>query len=62
MRPFQTDESFLPFTPEAESAYREAFQGLVDLVMARINGLLEPRYQFSEDYDTDGVEGSARFI
>jgi 1-acyl-sn-glycerol-3-phosphate acyltransferase len=62
MRPFQTDESFLPFTPEAERAYRKEFQGLVDLVMERINGLLEPRYQFSDDYDPDGVEGSARFI
>jgi 1-acyl-sn-glycerol-3-phosphate acyltransferase len=62
MEPFQTQEKFLPFTPEAESTYREEFQGLVDLVMQRINGLLEPQYQFSDDYDPDGVEGTARFI
>lgn len=59
---FAFDEAFEPFTPAAEHRHRDAFQGFVDLVMERINGLLEPRYQFREEKTSDGVEGTRRFV
>jgi hypothetical protein len=59
---FHIDEPYEPFTAEAEDAYREKFQGSVDLVMNRINDLLDPRYQFSEDLESTGVRGTSRFM
>jgi len=53
---------FAPFTPEAEAAHRDKFQGFVDEVMERINDLVEPRYRFSEDRNSDGVSGTNRFV
>jgi 1-acyl-sn-glycerol-3-phosphate acyltransferase len=62
MREFHVAEEFVPFSQEAESAHRERFQGLVDVVMDRINDLVEPRYQYSEDLESEGVSGSNRFL
>ena len=59
---FHIDEPYQPFTPAAEHAYRDKFQGSVDLVMERINDLLDPEYQFSDDLQSTGVRGTARFI
>jgi 1-acyl-sn-glycerol-3-phosphate acyltransferase len=59
---FHIEEPYAPFTPEAEHAYRTKFQGAVDLVMNRINELLDPRYQFSDDLKSTGVSGTARFM
>lgn len=54
--------SFEPFTAEAESTHRERFQTYVDDVMQRINGLVDPPYQFGTDGDSGGVAGSHRFV
>jgi hypothetical protein len=59
---FHIDEDFVPFSAEAEHAHREEFQGAVDLVMNRINDLLDPEYQFSDDLQSTGVRGTSRFI
>ena len=59
---FHIDEPFEPFTAEAEHAHRDKFQGSVDLVMERINALLDPQYQFSDDLQSTGVRGTSRFI
>jgi len=59
---FHIAEPYEPFTAEAEHTYRDKFQGSVDLVMERINDLLDPRYQFSEDLQSTGVRGTSRFI
>ena len=59
---FHIDEPFEPFTAEAEYRHRDAFQGAVDVVMERINDLLDPRYQFSDDLQSTGVRGASRFI
>ncbi|MFB6351324.1 MAG: lysophospholipid acyltransferase family protein [Bradymonadaceae bacterium] len=59
---FAIEESFEPFTPAAEHRYRDRFQGYVDLVMERINGLLDPRYQFDDEKTSDGVDGARRFV
>jgi 1-acyl-sn-glycerol-3-phosphate acyltransferase len=59
---FHVDEPFEPFSAEAEHRYREKFQGAVDLVMDRINELLDPQYQFSADLMSTGVRGTSRFM
>jgi 1-acyl-sn-glycerol-3-phosphate acyltransferase len=62
MSEFHIDEPFEPFTAEAENNHRDKFQGYVDVVMERINGLVEPQYQFAQDLSSDGVAGSRRFL
>jgi hypothetical protein len=59
---FHIDEPYEPFTAEAEHAHRDKFQGAVDVVMNRINDLLDPQYQFSDDLESTGVRGTSRFI
>ena len=59
---FHIDEPYEPFTAAAEYAHREKFQGAVDVVMERINELLDPQYQFSDDLQSTGVRGTARFM
>lgn len=61
LAPFQGAD-FAPFTAEAERAHRERFQGLVDLVMDRIDGLLDEPYRFAPDKRSDGVAGTSRFL
>jgi len=59
---FHIDEPFEPFSAEAEHKHRAKFQGAVDLVMDRINDLLDPEYQFSDDLQSTGVRGTSRFV
>jgi hypothetical protein len=59
---FHIEEPYAPFTAEAEHAHRAKFQGAVDLVMNRINDLLDSEYQFSEDGKSTGVSGTERFM
>lgn len=62
MAPFHPPEDFEPFTPEAEERHSDRFQGLVDLVMDRINDLVDEPYKFAGDASSDGVRGSSRFV
>lgn len=62
MAPFQTPGPFEPFTPEAEQEHRDRFQGLVDLVMDRINDLVDPPYKRGEEDHSDGTRGVSRFV
>jgi len=59
---FHIPQDFTPFSAEAEHLHRGQFQGAVDLVMNRINDLLDPEYQFSEDLQSTGVSGTSRFL
>jgi 1-acyl-sn-glycerol-3-phosphate acyltransferase len=59
---FHIGEPFEPFSAEAEHKYRDKFQGAVDVVMDRINALLDPQYQYSDDLKSTGVRGTSRFI
>lgn len=61
MAPFHVP-AFEPFTPEAEEAHRPRFQALVDMVMDRINDLVDEPYQRSGPDDGDGVRGVSRFV
>ncbi|MEM9191537.1 MAG: lysophospholipid acyltransferase family protein [Myxococcota bacterium] len=62
MKPFHIDEPFQPFTPEAEERHRDRFQGLVDVVMDRINDLVDEPYKWGDDQESDGVAGTRRFV
>ncbi len=62
MSRFHTEDDFQPFTPEAEHAHHDRFQGYVDVVMDRINELLDPPYRYGEGEESDGVRGPARFV
>ncbi|RZO60357.1 MAG: hypothetical protein EVA89_13395 [Sandaracinaceae bacterium] len=53
---------FEPFTPEAEREHQASFQTYVDDVMDRIEPLVDARYRFSEDGESEGVEGTRRFV
>lgn len=62
MAPFHVPGGFEPFTPEAERDHRERFQGLVDLVMGRIDGLVDEPYRFGTERESEGVRGTSRFV
>lgn len=62
MAPFHIASDFEPFTPAAESAHAEQFRGLTDMIMERIDDLLDPQYQFSKHRESEGVSGSSRFV
>ncbi len=62
LAPFRVTTPFRPFSLAAARAHGEAFQGMTDLVMDRINDLLDPEYQYSRDHASDGVEGMRRFV
>jgi hypothetical protein len=56
---FQIATEYTPFTESAEP-HADAFKGATDVVMARINELLDPRYRRDAGKPT-AVEGSKRF-
>ncbi len=51
-----------PFERESETRHRARYQGLVDYVMDRIDGLLDEPYQYSHDAKSDGTVGTSRFV
>ncbi|MEM1415518.1 MAG: 1-acyl-sn-glycerol-3-phosphate acyltransferase, partial [Myxococcota bacterium] len=58
---FHVPEPFVPFDARDEAKHRERFQGYVDELMHRIDGLLDPEYRF-QDGESGGVRGSHRFV
>lgn len=57
---FQVDEAFRPFTSEAD-VHADTFAAVTDLVMQRIEGLLDERYQTASDARPE-VDGLGRFL
>lgn len=55
-------EPFRPFSPEADRRHGPVFQHLVDDVMDRLNTLLDERYRFTENRESQGSQGTARFL
>lgn len=62
LRQFHTPEPFEPFTREAETRHAARFQALADLVMERIEPLVDEPYRFSGDRASDGEQGTRRFV
>ncbi len=61
LAPFRVREPFRPFTLEA-NVHRDAFQGMTDLIMDRIETLVDEPYRYAADRSSDGVRGMDRFI
>jgi 1-acyl-sn-glycerol-3-phosphate acyltransferase len=59
---YELPEGADPFGAEAEPDHRDRLQALVDVVMARINDLVDPEYTFADDGQSDGVSGAHRFL
>lgn len=60
LAPFAIHEPYTPFTREAETRFGIQFRGATDLIMERINDLLDPEYQF--DPDAIKKQGTGRFV
>lgn len=61
LQPFQIHEPFTPFTHDAEARFGPTFQALTDLVMSRIESLLDPRH-LPRDDDDQTLKGAHRFL
>ena len=61
MEQFHVPEDFTPFDAMHEAAHRDKLQGFVDVVMNRINDLLDPQYQFGEGA-APIEDGERRFV
>jgi len=59
---YRVREPFVPFSQAASDTHGGAFRAATDIVMERINGLLDPEYQFADDQASDGVEAVQRFV
>jgi 1-acyl-sn-glycerol-3-phosphate acyltransferase len=62
LSPYRIEEPFEPFTDETTERHGQVLRKITDVVMNRINGLLDPEYQFGEGLDSDGVQGMDRFV
>jgi 1-acyl-sn-glycerol-3-phosphate acyltransferase len=62
LAPLRLHTPFAPFHRTDERLHRQRFQDVVDLVMDRINGLVDPEYQYAADRESDGVKGVDRFL
>ncbi len=61
LAPFAITEDYQPFTRAAEKKFASQFRGATDLVMERINNLLDPEYQFAPDA-TAITDSTRRFL
>ena len=62
LAPFVTDELFTPFTQVAKAKFGDHFRAATDLVMDRLNALLDPPYQFSPNAPPLERQGARRFV
>ena len=61
LAPHRVTTPYLPLTQAASTAHGKAFRAVTDLLIERINGLLDPPYQLA-DGSSDGVRGMDRFV
>lgn len=54
--------AFEPLVPEANKAFGDKFRAITDIVMARINELVDEPYKYATDGSSDGVQGVNRFL
>jgi 1-acyl-sn-glycerol-3-phosphate acyltransferase len=62
LSPHRVREPFEPLVPETNKAHGEKFRAITDIVMARINALVDPPYQYAEGATSDGVRDMERFL
>lgn len=62
LAPFTINRPYQPFTRTAAKQFKRQFQKATDLIMNRINQLLDPQYQFAPDAEAIAGTGVGRFI
>ncbi len=62
LAPYRIAGGFRPLSREVSRDHGMELQAATDVVMARINDLLDPPYQWAEDQSSDGVQGLDRFV
>jgi 1-acyl-sn-glycerol-3-phosphate acyltransferase len=60
--PHRIPVPFAPFRREVEEQFGAQLRAITDVVMDRINDLLDEPYRFSEDRESEGVRGVNRFL
>jgi 1-acyl-sn-glycerol-3-phosphate acyltransferase len=62
LAPYRVPPEILPLTTQARRVYGDRYQAITQVVMNRINELLDSEYQFATDAASDGVQGVARLL
>ncbi len=62
LAPHAVREPFKPLTRHAAEEHGAAFAAATAVVMAHINALLDPPYQFDAAQNSGGAQGAARFL
>jgi len=62
LAPHHIEESFAPFSHEAEHRYRDRFEAVADLVTDRIEELVDPPYRRAGEGDAASTDGADRFL
>ncbi len=62
MQDWHVGSDYRPFRLSDERREQGRLQGLTDYVMDRINDLVDEPYKYSETRESDGVQGTGRFV
>lgn len=62
LAPYRIEQPYLPLSRQAGERYGDRFRAVTDLVMDRINELVDPPYRYAEDRRSLGVQGLDRFL
>ena len=62
LAPCAIDQPFVPFSRAAQLAYQDNFRTATGLIMARLNELLDPAYQYAADAPPPKRQGANRFV
>lgn len=62
LAPFAINESFEPFSQEAKAKFGPQFRQATDLIMKRINDLLDPVYRYAPHISAPLLQGAWRFV
>ena len=61
--PYRVPSEVIPFTDDASNRFGARYQAMTDVVMSRVNDLLDPEYRAVEEVDGQGSEiGVNRFV
>lgn len=61
LSPYRVPPGVRPLTPEATRDHGKQYRAMTDIIMERINDLLDPEYQFGQA-DSDAERGAGRFV
>lgn len=62
IRQYKISDPFIPFSGSAHQNHGSSFQSITEVVMDEINNLVDAPYQYSQNKESDGVQGVERFL